>query len=246
MTARSSAARVLLGPAIAAALCFALLVGLGVWQLQRLAWKEAILARIDARVHAQPQPVPARKDWASLRPADYDYQPVSLRGVYDPRREALIFRPAAPAGLAQGPGYTVVTPMTLDGGGVVLVNRGFAPLAWLDGLRTSPPAGETTVTGLMRPPEDRNAFTPADTPAKGVWYTRDPASMAAALGLADVAPFVIDAAPQGGETGWPRPGATEIAIPNNHLSYALTWFGLAAALVGVFAVWARSRLRAAQ
>ncbi len=235
----------MVGPAIAAAIAFALLVGLGAWQLQRLAWKEAILARIDSRIHQPPAPLPPRAQWATLDPDDYDYAHVRVRGRYLQGQEALIFRSSAPlrADAAAGPGYQVLAAMALEGGGTILVDRGFAPLAWKDDprLRTPPPAGEVEVAGLMRPPEERNLFTPADQPDKGLWFTRDPAGIAAKLGLEDAAPFVIDADAQPGETGWPHAGATELRIPNNHLSYALTWFGLAATLAGVFGVWAWKR-----
>ena len=94
-------------------------------------------------------------------------------------------------------------------------------------------AGEVTVTGLMRPPEKRNTFTPADEPDQNLWFTRDPAALGRALGLTDAAPFSVDADADGNPGGWPKGGATVMTIPNNHLSYALTWFALAATLAGV-------------
>lgn len=242
----------LVGPAVVAGLAFAILVSLGVWQLQRLAWKEAIVARIDSRIHQAPAALPAQAQWSALNPDDYDYAHVRAKGRYLQGPEALIFRSSSPhrADANAGPGYQVLNALALDGGGIVLVDRGFAPLAWKDDpkLRTPPPDGAVEVTGLMRPPEERNFFTPADQPDKGLWFTRDPAGMAARLGLKDAAPFVIDEdARQGnarqGEASWPHGGATELRIPNNHLSYALTWFGLAATLAGVFGVWAWKRSR---
>ena len=233
-----------LGPAIAAAVCFAIMVSLGVWQLQRLAWKEALIARIAARIHQAPEPLPPPTQWASLKPDDYEYRHVRALGRYLPG-EILIFRSSAPA-LADrnvGPGYQVLAPFTLAGGGTILVNRGFAPTAWKDqpGIQTAPPAGEVELVGLMRGPEDRNAFTPNDDPGKGLFYTRDPAAMAAALEIPDAAPFTLDLDADPTAKGWPHGGATELNIPNNHLSYAWTWFGLAATLAGVFGVWAWGR-----
>ena len=233
--------RGIFGPALAASLALALLVSLGVWQLQRLAWKESVIAHVAARIHQPPEPVPPRAEWAGLGPDDYDYRHVRAKGRYLDR-EALIFRSSAPArdDRTAGPGYQVMTPFALSGGGVVLVNRGFAPLAWKDqpALRSAPPAGDVEIAGLMRPPEERNAFTPADEPDKGVWFTRDTAAMAAKLGLAEAAPFALDLDAAPNAKGWPHAGATELNIPNNHLSYAWTWFGLAATLAGVFGVWA--------
>ena len=94
----------------------------------------------------------------------------------------------------------------------------------------------------MRQPEPRNIFTPADDPAKDQFFTRDPQLIAAHLGLADAAPFTVDADATPNPGGWPRGGATELAIPNNHFSYALTWFGLALGLFGVFLSYAWRRL----
>lgn len=231
--------RVPLTAALVAALAFAFLVGLGVWQLQRLAWKEAIVARIAARAKAAPQPLPPRAEWAALRPDDYDYRRVRVSGRFVQGKVARVFRPSAPGGASgEGPGYVFLAPFE-TAEGVVVVNRGFAPLARADDI-AAPPAGETEVEGLMRPPEPRNAFTPPDAPGKGVWYTRDGPAIAAALGFRQAAPFTIDADPVPG-VALPRGGATEMSFPNNHLSYALTWFGLAAALAAVFVLRLRRR-----
>ena len=242
---RAAALRALAGPALASALAFAALVALGVWQLHRLAWKEAIISRIEARIHQASAPLPPSAQWGALVSDDYDYAHVRAKGRYLPDAEALIFRSSSPVrdDATAGPGYQVLNAFALDSGGIVLVDRGFAPLAWKDGgLRTPPPIGEVEIAGLMRPPEDRNMFTPADQPDKGLWFTRDPKAMAKKFGLADVAPFVIDQDADATTSAWPHPGATELRIPNNHLSYAWTWFGLAATLAGVFGVWARGRL----
>ena len=245
-TARGFAMRGLVGPAIAASLVFAALVALGVWQLHRLTWKETILARIEQRIHQAPAPLPPQAQWRALQPDEYDYMRVRAKGQYLSGAEALIFRSSSPLrdDANVGPGYQVLDALKLDNGGVVLVDRGFAPLAWKDGgLRTPPPIGEVEIVGLMRPPEDRNMFTPADQPEQGLWFTRDPASVARKFGFADVAPFVIDQDANAAKTAWPHPGATELNIPNNHLSYAWTWFGLAATLVGVFGAWVWGRVR---
>lgn len=224
------------------------LVGLGLWQMQRLHWKEDLIARIAARAHAAPTALPAEREWPDLRPDDYDYRHVRLAGVFDHSKEALVFRGSADgkAG-AGGPGYLVLTPLRLADGAIVIVNRGFTPLAARDPSKriAGQIAGEVALTGLMRPPEPRNAFTPADIPAKGEWYTRDPAAIAAHFALTRVAPFSVDADAMNPPPAiGPAGGATVLSAPNNHLSYALTWFGLAATLVVVFAVYARRRLRA--
>jgi surfeit locus 1 family protein len=126
----------------------------------------------------------------------------------------------------------------LPDGTAVIVNRGFVPSAAKEPTSHAPPPGEATITGLMREPEPRNLFTPADQPDKNLWFTRDPGAIAAHFGLPRAAPFSVDADHSSDSEALPHGGTTVIAFPNNHLAYALTWFGLAAALAGVFGAWA--------
>jgi surfeit locus 1 family protein len=155
--------------------------------------------------------------------------------------------PRRPEGASPEPGYWLLTPFALSGGGVVLVDRGFLPASKTGAasLRAAP-SGEATLVGLLRAPERRNPFTPADEPDKGVFYARDPLTIAVALGLADAAPFalVIDAAPATA-SDWPRPVGGVPTIVNNHFSYAVTWFGLSLALLAIFALYARGVLASA-
>ncbi|MBV1704170.1 MAG: SURF1 family protein [Hyphomicrobiales bacterium] len=220
---------------------FALLVGLGVWQLRRLHWKLGLIAEVAARVHAAPADLPAPADWPALKPEAYDYAHVRATGAFDYSHEAKVFRAlGSPKGRYGGPGYLVVTPFALAGGATVLVNRGFVPQgkdARAD-RAASEIAGATTITGLMRPPEWRTWFTPADEPAKGLWFTLDPASIAAGLGVARAAPFIVDEDAGQAPGGLPQGGETVLSFPNNHLSYAFTWFGLAATLLVVSGLYA--------
>jgi surfeit locus 1 family protein len=219
----------------------ALLASLGFWQLHRLAWKEDLIAKIEARAKAPPQPLPAPAQWSDLHPEDYEYRHVAFDGRFENDKEALVFRPAGRgASGAREPGYLVLTPLKLSSGAYVIVNRGFVPNDRKEPAKRlgGQIKGEAHVAGLMRRPESRNIFTPADEPANGVYFTRDPTAIAAHFELAQAAPFSIDADAEPARRGWPRGGATELAFPNNHLSYALTWFGLAAALFGVFAAYA--------
>jgi surfeit locus 1 family protein len=226
-------------------LALALLVGLGVWQLQRLAWKEALIAEVEARAGAPAVEAPSEADWAKLRPSDYEYRHVRVSGVYDFSRQALVFRALeAPRGRYSGPGSLAVTPLRLASGAYVLVNRGFVPQDQREKFQSAAQSPEeATVTGLMRSSEPRTWFTPSDDPAHGQWFTRDPAAIAAALKLERAAPFTIDAdAGRPGEL--PQGGETILAFPNNHLGYAFTWFGMALALVGVFAAYVVKHWRA--
>ncbi|MBI1868694.1 MAG: SURF1 family protein [Methylocystis sp.] len=234
-------------PALCTAAAAVLLVSLGAWQLRRLSWKEALIARLETRARAEPGALPPRSQWPGLRADDYEYRHVRAAGRFDLDREALIFS-KPPAGGGPEPGYLVLTPFVLDDGGVVLVDRGFLPSSKTGtDLRRREPAGAVTIAGLLRAPQARNAFTPADAPEKGVWYTSDPLKIAASLQIADAAPFSIDldapAAPTRGADGLPRPSPVDAEISNNHLAYAVTWFGLAVAVAGVFAVYAYGALK---
>jgi surfeit locus 1 family protein len=228
-------------------LALVLLIGLGLWQLQRLSWKETLIAEVESRVAGPPVDAPAPADWGKLDPADYEYRHVRLGGAYDFSRQALVFRALDhPRGRFGGPGYLVMTPLRLADGAIVIVNRGFIPQDQKDRFETPAQAasGNAEVTGLMRSSEPRNWFTPADDPAHDQWFTRDPAAIAAALKLERAAPFTIDADATGGPGDLPQGGETILAFPNNHLAYAFTWFGMALALVGVFGAYAATRLRA--
>ncbi len=241
--------RPLLVPALVTLISGALLVSLGVWQVHRLAWKENLLATIDARTRATPRPPPPPATWPMLKPGDYEYRRVVLTGTFDNGKETLVF-----GSTPYGVGSYVMTPMHLRGGdrdagqdgGTVLVNRGYVPPDHADPATRAAgePSGVVRVVGLMRAPEHRGLFTPADDPTAGQYFSRDPAVLAAHDGLASVAPFTVDADTAANPGGWPRGGTTVIALPNNHLVYALTWFGTAFAVFAVFGNYAWRRLKA--
>jgi surfeit locus 1 family protein len=236
-------ARALLGPAAFTALMAALLATLGVWQLRRLAWKEALIARVETRAQAAPSALPPREVWPAVKPEDYDFRHVRASGRFDLSLEALIYS-APPQGAGVEPGYRVVTPFALDSGGTVLVDRGFTPLSLRDDeTRKREPAGETTIVGVMRTPQVRNIFTPADSPQKGEFFTSDPPEIAAHLHIADAAPFTVELDPAPARPGLPRVYQRNVELTNNHLSYAITWFSLAVATLGGFAYYAVGRLR---
>jgi surfeit locus 1 family protein len=126
-----------------------------------------------------------------------------------------------------------------------MINRGFVPTDLRDPARRpeSLPEGEVTITGLVRAPEVRTSFTPDDDPARNQWFARDPQAIAAARNLERVAPFLIDADASPNSGGWPRGGQTPLTLPNNHLQYAVTWYGIALTLIGVFTAFAWQRLK---
>ena len=237
-------ARGLILPGLMTLVALAILVSLGSWQVRRLEWKEGLIGRMQARVNAPPVPLPAQDVWPKLQLAEYEYLRVEARGVFEHQSETYVFH-AGGSGVLE-PGWLVMTPLRLPSGARIIVNRGFVPMALQDPSTRAAGqiAGEAQVTGLLRAPEPRNPFTPADKPDTRVMYVKDPAAIAARLRLDDVAPFLIDADATPVPGGWPKGGQTVMSIPNNHLSYALTWFGLAITLVIIFAIFATRRLRA--
>jgi surfeit locus 1 family protein len=144
----------------------------------------------------------------------------------------------------KGPGYWVFAPARLAGGSIILINRGFVsddrkdPATRVEGA----PHGIVDLVGVMRWPEKRNSFTPPDDPDKGLWYLRDSNSIAAAKKWATAAPFYIDQEEPAPTGGFPKPGKLEVHLTDNHLQYAITWFGLALALAGVYVAWLARRL----
>lgn len=233
--------------AVLSAIGFVILVGLGVWQVQRLQWKEALIGRVESRLDAAPVAAPAPDAWAGLDVAEAEYTPVTVSGRYLNDREAhVVFTLVEPKGPAGGIGYMVMTPFETDGGWIVYVNRGFVPLEAREpsARAGSLIEGEATVAGLLRQPYVPPWFVPADDIVANQWFSRNPAAFAAAAGLpADkVAPYIIDAfADPDLAGGLPQGGETIVTFTNNHLQYAVTWFGLAAALAGVLFAFLRPR-----
>lgn len=225
---------------------FIVLIGLGTWQVQRKVWKEALIAGLTERTNAAPAALPAAKDWPSLDPAQDEYSHVKFTAQFDNAAEALVFGSASAFRPdVGGAGYWVFTPAQLADGTVVIVNRGFVPENKKDpGSRAAGQiAGPVEITGALRWPDMQHWFTPNDDPVHNLFFARDPKAIAAAKSLGVVAPFYVEQESPVPPGGLPQPGKLVVALPDNHLQYAITWYGLAAALVGVFVVWARTSRR---
>jgi surfeit locus 1 family protein len=249
MSARAQALRGLILPGVLSLIALAVLIGLGNWQMRRLAWKEDLIASVTERVAQPPQPLPAPSAWAKLDLNRLEYRAFSASGRFRHDSEVQVYTVLSePKGSFAGAGYWVLTPFELEGGGVVIVNRGFVPQE-LKNPASRPDgqeSGPLKITGLLRAPEQPNFFTPANDPARGAWYRRDPVEIANAFGLKDAAPFMLDVRGEYRAHMLPQPNETKVSFVNNHLGYALTWYGLAATLVGVFAAFAWQRLRASR
>ncbi|OYW57185.1 MAG: hypothetical protein B7Y80_12850 [Hyphomicrobium sp. 32-62-53] len=237
----------LLVPTIMVALSLPILIGFGFWQLERLAWKEGLITAITERTKAEPVDVGAFFDGLAGKPLEAgEYTRVTARGRFVHDKELYLYAPSS----TQGPGFHVVTPFVLAGTErVLLINRGFVPEGMRDPAARAEGqvSGETTVTGLVRQPGTQARFVPENDAKANLWFWRDfDGMMAAAFGTSarpgQPMPLYIDAE-AAAPGGWPKGGATELKLPNRHLEYALTWFGLAAALAAIFVMYAGGRLR---
>lgn len=236
--------RPLLAPGLASLVALAILLALGFWQLERKAWKEGLIAQIESRAHGEPGDIVAEARWPGWRAEDDEFRRVRLTGTFLHDKEVPVHGLLSAQRGSPVQGYYLFTPLRLASGAAVLVNRGFVPSELRNPARRddTPPADEVTITGLVRASETRGLFMPENKPARDQWFVRNVAEMAGIHGIERIAPFWIDASSVPNATGWPRPGQTRLTIPNNHLGYAFTWFGIALTLVGVFGAWVRHRM----
>ncbi|HVG50865.1 MAG TPA: SURF1 family protein, partial [Xanthobacteraceae bacterium] len=225
---------------IVSAVAFAILIGLGVWQLDRKAWKEGLIADMNARLAAAPEDLPPPAVWPSLSPGNAEFRRVKLRADFldVPDTYAYIAGSAVRDDI-KSPGYFVFRPARLPDGRVVVVNRGYVPI---DHTAQSVP-GPLDITGYLRWPEPKSMFVSSSDGGGDTWFVRDHLAMARARGWGEVAPFYIDQEAPVPPSGLPRPARLAVLLRNDHLGYALTWFGLAAVLAGVFGAWVVSRSR---
>ncbi len=239
------ARRGVIEPTLFALAGIAILVGLGIWQIDRKVGKENLIATVTARLTQAPHDLPPRANWAHLVQADNEYRRVTFSAEFLVGEEALVysagsaFRPDV-----QGTGYWVFAPARLASGSIVIVDRGFIPLDHKDptSRAAGTPHGIIDIVGVMRWPETRGLFTPADDVKGNVWYLRDPAAMATAHHWASAAPFYIEQESPVPDGALPKPGKLTVALPDNHLQYAITWFGLALALAGVYVTFIARRI----
>ncbi len=227
--------------AVATLAAFAGFTALGLWQIERRAWKLDLIARVEARIHAPPAAAPGPAQWPAISAADDEYRRVRLTGRFLPGRETL-----TQAATDLGAGYWVLTPFRTTEGFTVLVNRGFVSSERRDPATRGgdAPSGEATVVGLLRISEPHGGFLRANEPAADRWRSRDVAAISAARGLGETAPYFVDADATPNPGGWPVGGLTVVAFRNSHLVYALTWFALALMVVVGAAIVARHEAKA--
>jgi surfeit locus 1 family protein len=210
-----------------------IMVGLGTWQVERLAWKNALIDRIESGLRAAPAPLPARVE----NPADWDFRRVSVTGQFLHDHELDL----AARSMNGRIGYQIVTPLKRDDGTLVLVNRGWVPLEKRDPASRPEglPAGTVTVEGVARVPAERGWMQPDNDPATNMWFWYDIPAMAtqAGEGAGEALPVVIEAGNAPNPGGFPIGGQTNVNIANNHLQYAFTWYSLAITLIVIYFVF---------
>ena len=219
----------------------ALFLFLGKWQLDRLAWKEGLIAQVAERMKLPPVKLPSPDEWAAFDTETYQYRPVTVSGHFVNDQAVRVFTSLGEAkGKYSGPGYWIMTPFALDGGGTVFVDRGFVPqqLAGAYAPDKTAPEGPLTLTGVALLSQAPDAFTPGpDGPHRIEWVTDVPRLAAFAdPALKPFAPIYIDL-PAGPFGALPQGGETIVEFPNNHLGYAYTWFGFGLITPIMLAVW---------
>ena len=228
--------RSLLGLTAAMLAALAVLVGLGVWQIERLEWKEGLIAKIETRSKG---PAISLEEAAVMagEGQDLSYYRVRVEGRFQHDKERYLF------GVSDGEaGWHVITPLKTEDGELVLIDRGFVPSDFKDPSTRAEGQveNEVTVTGIVRMPDTQGTFTPDNEPEANQWFWRDLNAMTQSMfpeipgGLA---PFFLEAEKDQVPGGWPEGGQTRLEIPNNHLQYAITWFLLAACLLVIYGVY---------
>ena len=220
----------LLAPLIFGLAGCAILIALGVWQVQRLAWKEGILAEIEAKIDGAPEPLPD-----VISPSEQRYQPVALSGEIGAGELHVLVSVKQ-----RGAGYRIIAPFTTDAGRQIMLDRGYVEN---EAKMSERRIGETEVTGNLHWPDDRTSSTPQNDVEGNTWFARDIGPMAEALGTEPLLVIARSETP-------PAPGITPLpvsteGIPNNHLQYAITWFSLAAIWAVMTGLYIR-RSRAAE
>jgi len=219
------------------AVLFAILIGLGVWQIERLHWKLGLIAQVTNRLSLPPLPL----DRALALGEAAQYRRVALTGRFENEKESYVYG-TGPDG---GPVYHVLTPFVTGDGRTLIVDRGIVPGELRDpSTRLSGRLmDERRVVGVWRTPDGRGPFTPAPDAAHRIFYSVDVAGIAAATGVKLAAPVVVEADATPNPGGWPKGGQTKVAFRNEHLQYAITWFALAATLLGIYVAFHISRGR---
>ena len=240
--------RGLIGLSLFTLVIVGLLVGLGVWQLQRRTAKHALLAALSERLSAAPGALPAAATWPTLNPERDEFRRVTFTATLKPLPDAMVYASgSAVRPDAVGPVTWAFLPAQLASGETIVINAGFVQNTMQDraqqdrAVQRLITGAPVAMTGYLRFPEVAGSLTATTNAAKRLWFTRDQRAMAQQLGWGDVAPFYVDLESPVPDSGIPKPGPLDVRLKDDHLQYAITWFGLAAAVLGAFGVWLRQR-----
>jgi len=227
----------LIVPGAFALLGLIVLLGLGTWQVERKAWKEGLIATLDQRLNEAPIALPPPAQWVELSQSASEFTRVRVRVTFPKADDALVFSgQSAIRDDVKEPGYFVFSPARLPDGQQIVINRGFTP------SKSYPkPTDPQDIVGYLRWPEAPSWFVASHDAAGEVWTARDIAAMADARGWGAVAPFYIEQESPVPLGGLPHPAALKVHLRNEHLQYAITWYGLSAVWVVMFAIWASRR-----
>ena len=230
----------------------AMFAGLGIWQLQRRVEKHALIAALTERLADQPGPLPQAAQWSMLSPASDEFRRVRFVATYQNLPDAMVYSSgSAVREDVSGPGTWAFLPARLASGETVVINTGFVPNTMQDraqqdrAVKPLVTGAPVALTGYLRFPEAAGLLTPAEDTRKRLWFARDHLAMARALSWGEVAPFYVDLETPVPDSGIPKPGPLTVHLKDDHLQYAITWFGLAGAVAIAFGVWLRRQHREA-
>jgi cytochrome oxidase assembly protein ShyY1 len=232
----------------------AVCIGLGVWQLQRRVEKHALIAALTERLAAEPALLPPPSEWNRLTAERDEFRRVRFRATYGTGADAMVYSSgSAVRDDISGPGTWAFIPARLESGEIIVINAGFVQntmqeRAQQDRAITRLITGEAAdLTGYIRFPESAGLLTPSASVEKRLWFARDHLAMAQALGWGNggktIAPFYIDLEQPVPPSGTPKPGPLQVHLKDDHLQYAITWFGLAGAVMVAFGVWLAGQKR---
>src|SRR4051812_28114623 len=251
MTARLARRRGAVGLGVFTLAVVALLTGLGIWQLQRRVEKHALIAALTERLAAGPEALPPAAQWSRLMPGHDEFRRVRFFATYQAAPDAMVYSAgSAVRSDVSGPGTWAFLPARLAGGETVVIDAGFVQNTMQDRAQQDRAVARLVtgapvmLTGYIRFPERPGVLTLAPNPTARLWFLRDHLAMAKALGWGEVAPFYIDLESPVPESGMPKAGPLDVHLKDDHLQYAITWFGLAGVVLIAFALWAQGQNRA--
>lgn len=243
--------RGIFGLAVIALVMVSVLVSLGVWQLRRKDEKHALIAALTERLAKVPVALPSAAAWPTLSPARDEFSRVKFSATFEARPDAMVYSSgSAVRDDVTGPGTWAFMPARLADGRSVVINAGFVQNTMQDRAQQDRAVARLVtgapveLTGYLRFPEEPGTFTPKEDSGKRLWFVRNHQSMAQVLGWGEVAPFYVDLESPQPASGTPKPGPLHVQLKDNHLQYAITWFGLALVVAAAFGFWVAGQRRA--